>query len=155
MLGRMGNVLNREALYATVGPTSGPGKASIVTAGSTLNWQNNEWHLLVINWSSNWIELSVDGELGRRLGLPQELKSTAINRIFISSSEQFGIDEVLMFNEPLSPQEIDWLMKSKGNGSVPSNSTNTNSTNTNSTNTNSTNSATPSKAPPNGQTPSP
>lgn len=123
MIGRMGDPRNKESLYG-YGEIAGA-KGDSATMGSALDWKNGEWHLLVLNMRSDTIEFSVDGLPPRQANL---IKPTGVNaetkpgaeRVTISTKradgDQFLMDEFILFNAPLSAEEVNWLYE---NGKKP------------------------------------
>jgi len=117
LAGRMGGG-NRQALYAHI---SRGGKGTSAAQGSSQNWKDGDWHLLVVNWRSDSVEFSLDGGLPNQARLatvpPENPAAKATPAMLIVSSEQNGanqllMDEVLVFNAPLTPADIQWLYES-------------------------------------------
>lgn len=123
MIGRMGDPRNKETLYGH-GQIAGA-KGDSATLGSALDWKEGEWHLLVLNFRSDSIEFSVDGQPPRQANLPKptgvnaETKSSA-ERVTISTKradgDQFLLDELILFKAPLLPEEIAWLYENGKQG---------------------------------------
>jgi hypothetical protein len=121
MLARMGNPLNKECLYAHFMADKSP---ITVTSGSTAQWNNRDWHLLVMNWGPNWLEYSLDAGQLSRVSLSQDIAATGATtaRLFVSSpriSDTFLIDEVLVLSRPLDADEVQWLYKNRGEQPLP------------------------------------
>ena len=115
MLSRMGDRRNREAVFA-YGKVGNKGLSA--KNGNSTNWQNGEWHLLVVNWRSAEFEFSLDGRPVRRqempefekvVGKPGQIIVGAIGR----KDQQFLVDELMILNRPLAAEEIQWLWEQK------------------------------------------
>ena len=109
MAGRMGDPRNREKLYAYMQR----GKSGVSTmAGSMEEWKE-EWHLWVINWDRNGIELSMDGREPARSPLRDPLPEKAGGgfRLTFNSAtdDMIAVDELMVLNMPLKIEEIKWL----------------------------------------------
>ena len=112
MLARMGNKANREAMYLYVG---GKDNFSVVN-GSSLDWKDGEWHLLVINWRNGSVEFSLDGgELARKDAPEFEKAQGEPNAVFVGSTgnadQKYLLDELMVLNRPLEADEIKELWK--------------------------------------------
>ena len=115
MLARMGSAVNNEAIYA-YGKAGEAAKVSIV--GNSKTWQNNQWHLLVLNWQNGAFEFSLDGNAPQREALPAFEKAEGKpGQIFVGSAsevnQKYLLDELLVFNRSLSAEEIAWLWQQK------------------------------------------
>ncbi len=114
MIGRMGGIANRQSLYAHM--QAGDQKAS-ARMGSTLAWEEDQWHLLVLNWGPNWVEFSVDGALPVRSTLGQEVEAHGESgRVTLSSrhaEQPFLLDEAMVLSRPLTGEEIQALYKQR------------------------------------------
>lgn len=113
MLGRQGRDLsvNRKRatiyIYYQVGDEK---NGKHIGGGGTHDWQNGEWHLVVVNWRRGALELSVDGcapmaltcpslkpQGGFHLGLPGTPKG-----------HRLRMDDVVILNRSLDADEIRW-----------------------------------------------
>jgi hypothetical protein len=115
MLARMGNKLNKEAVYA-YGKAGDTGKS--VARGNSRDWKNGEWHLLVANWSNAAIEFSLDGGALGRAELSTFEKAEGKPGLLIVGSKsgenaQYLVDELMVLNRPLGQDEIKWLWSTK------------------------------------------
>lgn len=110
MFGRIGNPANKETLYAHFSQ----GKVSVsATQQSMADWQPGRWHLFVVTWDRNGVELSVDGAPPTRASLapPIEQQTAGGLRIHLlgQNEDLFLYDEFLVFGVPLNADEIRWL----------------------------------------------
>lgn len=115
MLARMGNPLNKEAVYA-YGQASEKGQS--VRGGDSRQWKNGEWHLLVANWSNTALEFSLDGGTLNRQNVPGfETTEGKPGQLFVGSKSgeaaQFLVDELMILNRPLAQDEIQAMWESK------------------------------------------
>jgi hypothetical protein len=115
MLARMGNKLNKEAVYA-YGKAGDTGKS--VKGGDSQKWENGGWHLLVANWSNAAFEFSLDGGDLHRADLPTFEKAEGKpGLLFVGSKSgenaRYLVDELMVLNRPLGQDEIKWLWESK------------------------------------------
>ena len=114
-LARMGTAGNREAVYAYAGAGN---KLVSVVAGRSLGWKTGQWHLLVVDWRFQSIEFSLDGRTWHQAGL--------VNTGFAHAGGPPGVlhvggsaapaqrcllDELLVFNRPLTMREIKTLYR--------------------------------------------
>lgn len=110
MFGRMGDPRNKEQLYAYL--QHGAHHATAVM-GSMVDWQPDVWHLVVVNWDRAGVELSLDGQPPVRSVLREPLPAAdpAEFRVTVNSptDEAIVIDELLILNVPLSPDDMAWL----------------------------------------------
>ncbi len=114
-LARMGVFQNHEAVYAYAGVG---GKVVSIIAGNSLRWRTGQWHLLVVNWRSEALALSLDGRLPGQTslaptGFPQAHGPPGCLVLHggLSPLEPCLLDELLVFNHPLSGREIQWLWR--------------------------------------------
>jgi hypothetical protein len=115
MLGRMGDRANNCSLYAYL---ANNGKGVSAVAGSAADWKEGQWHLLVVNWGADWVELSIDGQPPFRAAVPVPFQEPAPDkvtaaRLMVSGKQkvgdQFLMDEVMVFTSPLGADDIRWL----------------------------------------------
>lgn len=113
MLARMGGTANQEFLYAQ----AAVGKdAASVLSGHTRDWQSGGWHLLVLNWRAEAVEFSVDGgELHRGVapwlaGARGEPGGLIVGNEG-TPGQQYLVDELTVFDRPLSAEEVRWLFE--------------------------------------------
>lgn len=120
LIARMGNKVNREILYAyNQGGDAKSGHSVTVPNGNSLDWKDGEWHLLVCNWRDNAIEFSLDGASPSRSNAPWREQTTGEPGKFYVGTEnnysdptvvqQYLVDELMIFNRPLAPDEMTWL----------------------------------------------
>jgi hypothetical protein len=114
-LSRMGTAGNREAVYAYAGVGN---KVVSVAAGRSLGWKTGQWHLLVVDWRFQSIEFSLDGRTWHQASLvntgfaraedaPGELRIGGS----AAPTQRCLLDELLVFNRPLTMREIKWLYR--------------------------------------------
>lgn len=124
MLGRMGDRANDCALYAY---TSFNDKGTSSVAGSASGWKEGQWHLLVVNWGPDWVELSVDGNAPTRAAAPLAFREPTPDkldpaRLSVSSprpsGDQFLLDEMMVFSTPLGAAEIQWLYENSRTAAI-------------------------------------
>lgn len=112
LAGQMGDPLNKRAVYAY---TEGEEQKVSAIQGNMMEWAEGEWHLMVVNWRPNAVEISVDGRPAVRGELKQAVNFEGEqNRLYISSplpadADTFRIDEVMLFKRPLDTAEIEWI----------------------------------------------
>lgn len=116
LLARMGNKVNEEVLYAY--NKAGDNEVT-VTSGNSLNWKDGEWHLLVCNWRDDSIAFSLDGAAPHRVSAPWRAQATGEPGKFYVGTEnnysdptilqRYLVDELMVFNRPLTTDEIIWL----------------------------------------------
>ena len=112
MFGRMGDPLNREALYAYISH----GKAGVSSVlGSMADWKPGAWHLLVMTWDRSGLEFSVDGAPPVRSALKDPIEegdAGGFHLTLLSPNEDtFTYDELLVLNLPLGAADIRWLFE--------------------------------------------
>jgi hypothetical protein len=106
MFGRMGDPLNKEALYAYL--SSGPAGVSVVQQ-SMADWKPGGWHLFVVTWDRSGVEFSVDAAPPSRASLKTPLPPGAGGlRAYLPGENEdvFVYDEFLVLDVPLSHAEI-------------------------------------------------
>lgn len=118
MLARMGNSLNKEAVYA-YGQAAEKGQS--ISGGNSLQWKNGEWHLLTLNWSNAALEFSLDGgALHRQEIAGFETVEGKPGQMFVGSKSgenaRFLVDELMILNRPLGADEIKELWKTAPKG---------------------------------------
>lgn len=113
MIGRMGGADNQEALYAhaQVGD-----RMTSVLSGHTRDWHSGGWHLLVLNWRAEAIEFSVDGGELQRAAAPWLAGAKGDGGGLVvgnegTSGQQYLVDDLSVFDRPLSHEEIQWLFE--------------------------------------------
>jgi hypothetical protein len=111
-LARQGGIKNDEALMAIVGSNTNDAKTrALVKNSSSKSWQPGEWHLLVVNWGSDYVELSLDGGLFVRNTVNFPLFNHTQENGTMSfagsggASSPYDFDELFIFNRPLSAAE--------------------------------------------------
>jgi hypothetical protein len=87
---------------------------------STLNWEQNQWHLIAINWDKTSFSVSVDGKDFKTETFPRELTSLECPEDMPSSiqmgynqeksDEKTLIDELTIYKRPLTIGEVRSLM---------------------------------------------
>jgi hypothetical protein len=113
-ISRMGNIVNREKLYAWFNPN---GKGVIDSVGSTLKWDSG-WHLLAANWGNGFIEFSLDGNSFHREATPKPEPYSGKDPGIINvgggadGSYPYLMDELCIFNRPLTNDEVQWVYQS-------------------------------------------
>lgn len=105
---RMGNPVNREKIYAY----AKAGKDSIVlTVDNSLNWKDNQWHLLVVNWRPDSIDFSIDGAPVKNQHLASWATANGapgtLNITKASPTQPWLTDEVIVLDRPLEQKEIE------------------------------------------------
>jgi len=98
---------DRLYVYAKGGNSE---KGASVSAGSTEEWLNDEWHLLAVNWGSDWVAISVDGKEFVQLEVPELQNYGALERVILGSvpvpHRAVVYDEFVLLSRPLSNDEI-------------------------------------------------
>lgn len=88
--------------------------------GSSKDW-GNEWHLFVANWTRDYIEVSLDGNLLARQTVTEGDEDASYMRetpaIHIPGGGDVAefpylIDEVMFFKRPLTNEEVQWIYES-------------------------------------------
>ena len=99
----------------------GPGKITktVHTWVSSKNWKKGEWHLLALAWSPGSIRMSVDGRPFVANNTMPGIADKAARITVIAAAPQeakvaVAIDELMIFNRPLSNDEINWLWNTMG-----------------------------------------
>lgn len=107
-----------DRLYAHASG-GGNSKGTSASCGNTSDWQEGEWHLFVLNWGVDSLEISVDGKDPNRLNVP-ELKNyggwVRATLTGYSASRNVALDELMIFDRPLSSQEVSKIYE---NGIAP------------------------------------
>ena len=112
MFGQMGDPLNKRTLYSY---TEGEGQKASAFQGNTMAWEDGDWHLVVVNWRPDAVEVSVDGQPPARGNLKQVVNfEGGTSRLTISSTQgadadTFRIDEVMVLKGPLDAADIEWI----------------------------------------------
>lgn len=112
MAGQMGDPLNKRTLYSY---TEGSGQKASAIQGNTAAWEDGEWHLVVVNWRPDSVEVSVDGQPSARGNLKQAVNfEGGKSRLTISTAQgpnvdNFRIDEVMVLKGPLEVADIEWI----------------------------------------------
>lgn len=119
-LARQGGIKNGESLMAIVGSNLNTATTrTLVLSSSSKAWQPGEWHLLAVNWGSDYVEISLDGGLFKRTTVNFPLfKHTVENGAmnFAGSggaASPYDFDELFIFNRPLSASEAAMIYGSK------------------------------------------
>lgn len=111
-LARQGGIKNNEALMAIIGSNiNQQNTRALVLSNTSKHWQEDEWHLLVVNWGADYIELSIDGGLFQRITVNFPLYNhtdQAGTMSFAGNGTQqspYRFDELYIFNRPLTVDE--------------------------------------------------
>ena len=86
---------------------------------SSLNWEKGKWHLLALAWNPGCIQISFDGQPFVKNDTIPPISGKA-NQIIIAAVSSrhaeaaMSVDEVMIFNRPLSDDEINWIWNSMG-----------------------------------------
>ncbi|MFA6430041.1 MAG: hypothetical protein WCV84_06145, partial [Patescibacteria group bacterium] len=119
-VGQVSGTVNARKLHASVGLWVDKANVQLGAAGmgSTKGWVPGDWHLLVANWKADAVEFSVDGMPPVRTAFKSPLSGTGGTKTvqlrvgdYNASSDEFAIDEVIVFDKPLSENDIDWLLQ--------------------------------------------
>lgn len=119
-IARQGGKNNEQALMAIYGPQTGDAATrALIKNGDTIHWKAGEWHLLAVNWSKGYVELSVDGNRFTK-GIssvpdapPTDDKSEYIALAGRSTEKSpYLMDELMILNRPLTNDEVKVLFKS-------------------------------------------
>ena len=115
-LARQGGIKNNESLMAIVGSNiNQQNTRALVLSGTSKHWQENQWHLLVVNWGTDYVELSIDGGLFKRttvnFPLYNHTEQAGSMSIAGNGTEQspYRLDELYIFNRPLTVEESRFL----------------------------------------------
>jgi hypothetical protein len=118
-LARQGGIKNGESLMAIVGSNINTSTTrALVLSGSSKTWQPGEWHLLAMNWGSDYVELSLDGELFKRTTVNFPLfHHTDENGVMNfagngGAASPYDFDELFIFNRPLTAAEAALIYQS-------------------------------------------
>jgi hypothetical protein len=120
-LARQGGKNNDQALMAIYGPNTGDvATRALVKNGGTTHWKSGEWHLLAVNWSKGYVELSVDGNrFTKGISPVPDAPPTDDKNEYIAlagrSTEKspYLMDELMILNRPLTDDEVKVLFQSK------------------------------------------
>lgn len=111
-LARQGGIKNNESLMAIVGSNINKQETrALVLSGTSKHWEENEWHLLVVNWGTDYVELSIDGGLFKRTTVNSPLyqhTGEAGSMSFAGNGTNLSpyiYDELYIFNRPLTVEE--------------------------------------------------
>ncbi len=90
-----------------------------VYCGNSLNWEKSKWHLLAFAWNPGCIQMSLDGQPFVKDNAMPLISGKAVQIIIAAVSPQkakaaVSVDEVMVFNRPLSDDEINWIWNSMG-----------------------------------------
>jgi len=106
-----------DRLYAFA-KGAGDERGDSVSAGDTSHWQDDEWHLLAVNWATDWIAISVDGGPFTQLSVPKLASFGELEWISIGNGEVPGrrvaYDEVILLDRPLEQEEVEALFQAGG-----------------------------------------
>lgn len=83
----------------------------------SMEWPNDQWHQVVLTWDDRQFKMFVDGEVSGTAQLTspltkEDLHSTAF-QFFGDGEEHTALDEVRVWNRPLSAEEVASLFKSE------------------------------------------
>lgn len=86
---------------------------------STLNWKKGDWHLVTCTWGPGFIRYSIDGDTYQENNtIPVNNADPGFVRFEIAAKSQpslsIAIDEFMLFNHPLSQEEIKWIWETTG-----------------------------------------
>ncbi|NNM88645.1 MAG: hypothetical protein HKL95_09010 [Phycisphaerae bacterium] len=114
IVAREGNRLNHEAVEFWGSSFGNKGKG--VFPGSTISWQDGQWwHLLVVDWTPHSISACVDGKGWQQVSDPWLGHATRMTGTIKIPREpvtqQCLLDELMVFNRPLSGGEVWWLYR--------------------------------------------
>jgi hypothetical protein len=120
-LARQGGKNNDQALMAIYGPNTGDAATrALIKNGGTSQWKSGEWHLLAVNWSKGYVELSVDGNrFTKGISPTPDAPLTDDKNEYIAlagrSTEKspYIVDELMILNRPLTNDEVKVLFQSK------------------------------------------
>jgi hypothetical protein len=120
-LARQGGKNNGQALMAIYGPQTGDAATrALIKNGDTTHWKTGEWHLLAVNWSKGYVELSMDGNRFIKGispapdALPTDDKSEYIALAGRSTEKSpYLMDELMILNRPLTNDEVKVLFQKK------------------------------------------
>jgi len=121
LLARQGGKNNGQALMAIFGSKTGDAATrALIQSGNTTQWKKGEWHLLAVNWSKGYVELSVDGNRFTKgispapTAPPTDDKSEYIALAGRSTEKSpYLMDELMVLNRPLTNDEVKVLFQSK------------------------------------------
>jgi len=90
-----------------------------VYCGNSLNWEKSKWHLLAFAWNPGCIQMSLDGQPFVKDNTIPLISGKAVQIIVAAVSPRnaqaaVSVDEVMVFNCPLSDDEINWIWNSMG-----------------------------------------
>jgi len=121
LLARQGGKNNGQALMAIYGPSTGDAATrALIKNGDTSHWKKDEWHLLAMNWSKGYVQLSVDGNrFTKGISPVPDAPPTDDKNQYIAlagrSTEKspYIMDELMILNRPLTDDEVKVLFQSK------------------------------------------
>ena len=116
VLARMGAAPNHQVLYAYAG-VGNKVFSDVIYSASSLHWKTGQWHLLAVNWGADSIAFSVDGKTWQKMNVAATGFARAKGTPGVLQVAPFGcpvqqqclLDELLVFNRPLSVKEIKWI----------------------------------------------
>jgi len=114
MFGRQGRLKSERTDMVYAWAKIGDSKEILIGGGDSLQWKNGEWHLWVMNWRSNSLEFSIDGSPPHRQDTPVSFNPSGdrAGHFIVGAqmeSNRYLIDEVIVFNRPLTTEEIQWI----------------------------------------------
>jgi len=119
-----GPTLGMGALIAFAAPDGSPRWAGAWSNVSVASWAGDDkWHLIVINWSTDYVGVSVDGAVPVRTAVdwqePDHVYDHAVgSAIYMGGSLAGGgaTDEFIILNRPMTAAEIQWYYNNGRNG---------------------------------------
>jgi hypothetical protein len=114
LIGRMGVRENHEDLEVYV---TGAKKSLCIVPGNTRRWKTRQWHLLVVNWTDGSVAVSLDGRVWQQSAsawlshLHGPAGQLTLGDVHDSVRERCLVDELLVFDRPLTMREIQWLYR--------------------------------------------
>jgi hypothetical protein len=120
ILARQGGRSNGESLMAIIGSNVNTSNTrALAFNDNSRHWKENEWHLLVVNWGRDYVELSTDGTLFKRTTVTYSLyQPTAEDGAMNiagngTAASPYRVDELFIFNRPLTAEEAALIYQSK------------------------------------------
>jgi hypothetical protein len=133
ILMRQGDARAKERLIA-VAQAQKPKLSVVVGNGNTLKWKTGKWHLLVVNWGSRRVAISVDGQdLTEKDVAWSDVTGNSGPHIMVGSAYpqaatlQFLIGELTILNHPLNIEEIKWIYAQAPESAIKDDEANTGS----------------------------
>lgn len=92
----------------------------LLVLGSTLDWENDKWHFIAINWDKTSFSISLDGRAFKTAKLPRAFTSSEcpadipstlqVGYNMEASDEKTLLDELTIYKKPLTIEEVRSLM---------------------------------------------